>query len=127
MAVYCSDRPAARDAFAGVIAIDTSVAVTVNGVEALVEPKVAWMVVLPLATPVARPKLVIVAAAVLLELQVTVLVRFCCEPSLYIPVAVYCWVLPFTIEVLVGVIAIETRVGGVTVSSVEPFTEPEFA
>jgi hypothetical protein len=42
----------------------------------LIDPETAWIVVLPLATPVARPALVIVAVAVLEEVHVTELVRF---------------------------------------------------
>ena len=71
-------RPAnGIDGLAGVTAIDTNVgAVTVKPVEPLIGPEVAWIVVLPVVTPVARPPLVIVATAVFEELQVTVLVRF---------------------------------------------------
>ena len=76
MAVNCCVAPWAIEAFAGVTAIDTSVAVTVRFVEPLIEPEVARIVVLPVATPVASPALVIVAAAVFVELQVTELVRF---------------------------------------------------
>jgi hypothetical protein len=39
-------------------------------------PEVAWIVVLPVFTPVARPALVIVAADVFDDVQVTELVRF---------------------------------------------------
>ena len=49
---------------------------TVKPAEPLTEPEVARMVVLPTATPLARPALVIVAAAVFVEVQVTELVRF---------------------------------------------------
>jgi hypothetical protein len=51
-------------------------------VEPVIEPEVARIVVLPPATPVANPPLVIVAAAVFEELQVTVPVRFCVLLSL---------------------------------------------
>jgi hypothetical protein len=57
-------------------------AVTVKLVEPVTEPEVAWMVVLPALTPVARPVLLIVATEGALELQVTELVRFCVLPSL---------------------------------------------
>ena len=66
------------DGFAGVTAIDTKVGgVTVRVVEPLIEPNVACIVVLPVLTLVARPAPVMVATAVLLEVQVTELVRFC--------------------------------------------------
>ena len=40
------------------------------------------MLLLPVARPVAKPLLVMVATVVLLELQVTAIVRFCWLPSL---------------------------------------------
>src|SRR6266850_2283369 len=85
------------------------------------------MVVLPTATPVATPAAVMVAAAVLLELQVTEAVRFCVLPSVYVPVAVYACVRPLAIDALAGVTARETNCGAVTVRPVEPFTAPELA
>jgi hypothetical protein len=60
----------------------TPAAVTVNPVDPLIDPEVAWIVVLPAATAVAKPPLAIVATAGLVELQVTVLVRFSVLPSL---------------------------------------------
>jgi hypothetical protein len=84
-------------------------------------------VVLPTATPVARPALVIVATAVLDELHVTALVRFCVLLSLYVPVAVNCCVAPVASEVFAGVTAIDTSVGAVTIRLVEPLMEPEVA
>jgi hypothetical protein len=65
------------DALTGVTATDTNTgAVTVTLVDPLIEPNVAWIVVLPAATPVARPAAVMLATPVLLELHVTELVRF---------------------------------------------------
>jgi hypothetical protein len=75
--------PFTIDGFAGVTAIETSTGpVTVRFVEPLIEPEVARIVVLPVATPDANPALVIVATAVFVELQVTELVRFCVLLSL---------------------------------------------
>ena len=68
--------------FAGVTEIDTKTAVTVKFVVPLIEPKVARMVVVPVPAPVAKPALLMVAAAVFVELQVTELVRFWVLPSL---------------------------------------------
>ena len=111
----------------GVTPIDTKAAdVTVSPVEPLVEPKAAWIVVLPAATPVAKPVLVIVATDVLVELQLTELVRFRVPPSLKCPVAVYCCVTPVPIEALAGVTVIVTS-EAVTVRPVEPVMEPEVA
>jgi hypothetical protein len=62
-------------------------------------------------------------------LQVTVVpVRFCVEPSLYVPVAVNCWELPKATELDIGVTAIDTSVGGLpTVRLVEPTIPPKTA
>jgi hypothetical protein len=75
--------PCTTEAFVGVTPIDTSTgAVTVNTVDPLIAPDVAVIVEFPTPAPVARPALVIVAVAVVLELQVTELVRFSVVPSL---------------------------------------------
>jgi hypothetical protein len=78
--VYCCvPVPAAIEAVAGVTAIEDSVGVALVTVSAAVPeilPDVAVMVDEPAATPVARPALEIVAAAVLLLDQVTVEVQF---------------------------------------------------
>ena len=57
-------------------------AVTVRPVEPVIEPEVAWIVVLPAATLVASPVALMVAAAVFVDVQVTELVRFCVLLSL---------------------------------------------
>jgi len=65
------------DGFAGVTAIDCSVAaVTVSTVEPLIAPDVALIVEVPTPAPVARPAALIVAIDVVPELHVAVLVRF---------------------------------------------------
>ena len=132
MAVNCCVPPWAMVGFAGVTASDTSCGLpTVSRVEPATEPEVAVMVVVPTAALVASPWLPLLllttATVVELELQVTVVVRFCVEPSVKVPVAVNCWLVPRAIEGLAGVTAIETRVAGVTVSVVVPLTEPEVA
>jgi hypothetical protein len=45
-------------------------------------PEEAWIVVAPLVSAVARPELLMVATAVLDEVQFAVLLRFCVVPSL---------------------------------------------
>ena len=78
----------ALDAFAprllGVhINVDTNVAaVTVRPVDPPIPPEVAWIVVLPAATPVARPPAAMVATLALLELHAAEVVRFCVLLSL---------------------------------------------
>jgi hypothetical protein len=84
------------------------------------------MVALPAPTPVAKPALVIVVAAVFVEVQVTELVRFREPPSLKNPVAVNCCVVPLAIEALAGVTVIETSTD-VTVRLVEPLIDPKAA
>jgi hypothetical protein len=70
--------PTTTDGFAGVTAIETSVAaVTVRVVEPEMLPEVALMVVVPAFNAEARPAALIVPVAVLEEAQVTLLVRFC--------------------------------------------------
>src|SRR5208283_3672424 len=85
------------------------------------------MVVLPAATPVARPALLMVATEGADEVQVADEVRFCLLPSLKVPVAVNCCWFPAAIDGLTGVTAIDTSTGAVTVSPVEPLMEPEVA
>ena len=80
---------------AGDTSIDTSVAaVTVNGVLPVTPPLVAAIVVIPTPAIVARPfepaSLLTVAAAVLVDAQVTWAVRSCVELSVKTPVAVNC-------------------------------------
>ncbi len=48
-------------------------------------------------------------------------------PSLNVPVAENCWVVPAAIEGLAGLTAIETTAGGVTVKVAEPVMEPDVA
>ena len=59
------------------LVIETNIgAVTMRFVEPLIEPDAAEIVVLPVLTPVASPAPLIVPTAVLVELQVTELVKF---------------------------------------------------
>ena len=70
--------PLAIDGFAGVTAMETSVAVvTVRVAAGLVTPAdVAVMLEVPTATAVARPEELMVATAGVAEFQVAVLVKF---------------------------------------------------
>ena len=83
-------------------------AVTVSVVDPLTPADAAWIVVVPVPTPLATPLPVIVATAVLDELHIAVLVRFCVVASLYVPMAVNACVVPLAIDGLAGVTAIET-------------------
>jgi hypothetical protein len=68
--------------------------------------------------------LLIDATLVSEELQVTKVVKFCVELSVYVPVALNCWFVPLAIHGFAGVTPIETSVAGVTVSPVDPDTLP---
>src|SRR5207253_2111344 len=100
-------------------------------VEPVTKPDVALIVVVPMLAPVARPllpaALLTVATFALDEAHVTVAVRSCVEPSVYVPVAVNCCVVPAAMDGLVGVTARETSVAAVTVNVDEPDTEPNVA
>jgi hypothetical protein len=71
------------DGFAGVTAIDCSVAaVTVSIAEPTTDPEVALIVLLPVPAPVAKPPAVIVATPGVADAHVTEDVRFCVLLSL---------------------------------------------
>lgn len=82
---------------------------------------------MPGATPLASPAVVMVAIPALIEVQVTELVRFCVELSEKVPVAVNWSEVPFAIERLGAVTAIDTRAAAVTVRVAEDETFPEVA
>ena len=83
VAVNCSVVPLATEGFAGVTAIDTSVAeVTVSKVEPLTLPDAAMIVLVPAAFAVAIPLELIVAVPAFWDCQVTEPARLFVEPSL---------------------------------------------
>jgi hypothetical protein len=128
VAVNCCVVPNEIVAVDGLMAIDTRVAaVTVMTVELLTVPDVAVMLAVPCPAPVATPALLIVAVAGVSDVHVAVLVRFCMLPSVYVPIAVNCCVVPRAIEGVGGVTAIETSAAAVTVSTVDPLIDPEVA
>jgi len=93
----------------------------------MIPPEETWIVVCPAAKAVARPELLTVATVVFDELHVTVVVRFCVEPSLYVPVAVNGSSTPTAIVGLVGVTAIDTSAALLTVNVAVPLTVPSVA
>src|SRR5271163_3222622 len=128
VAVNCCVAPLVIDGFAGVTAIDCSVAaVTVRSVEPEIDDDVAVIVEVPTPAPLASPAALIVAVEVVPELHVTVPVRFCVVPSLNVPVAVNCWGAPLVIEGFAGVTAIDCNVAAVTVRTVEPENDDDVA
>jgi hypothetical protein len=120
--------PTAIVAGEGVTASEVKTAdVTFREVEALIVPDLAVIVVLPFAIPVAKPAAVTVATVFAEEVQVAVPVRSWLLPSLYLPVAVNCCVMPRAMEGAAGVREIELNVAPVTVSAVDPLIVPEVA
>ena len=125
----CCVWPLAIEAAVGATAIDCSVAaVTVSTAVFEVTPlSEAVMLLVPVPTPEARPEALIVATLAVPEVQLTDEVRFCVEPSLYVPVAVNCCVWPLAIEAEAGAIAIDFNVAAVTVCVVWPVLPRKFA
>ena len=112
--------PLAIEVLGAVMEIDCSVAaVTVRANELELIPFwVALILLEPIAAPAARPVALMFTAFGLEEFHVAVLVRFCVLPSLKVPVAVNCTLVPLAIEVLGEVIVIDCRVAAVTVSAI---------
>lgn len=81
----------------------------------------------PLATAVARPVLLIVATLVFEELQLTESVISTLVPSSSVPQAMYCTVSPALVESFVGVMAIDLRFATVTETAVEPLIVADVA
>ncbi len=107
IAVNCCVNPFAILGVSGVTAIDTSAAVlTVKVVDPDIAPKVAVISDEPVLTVVARPlppaALLIVATLGVPDIQVTMVVRSRVLLSVYVPVAVNCWVNPKAIDGLPG-------------------------
>jgi hypothetical protein len=108
--------------------METSVgATTVRELEADRDPDAAETVAVPGARLVARPALEMLAMAGEEEVQLATFVTSLLFPSVYVPVAVNCWLTPSVTETVVGVTARETSAGGVIVTSVLPLTELELA
>jgi hypothetical protein len=128
VAANCWFVPNTIDGFPGVTAIETRAAgATVRVVDPLTVPELAATVVVPTPVPVARPPLEIVATPCDEELHVTVLVRSCVLPSVYVPVAVNWLLLPKIMVGIAGVTVIESNAAALTVYVVEPLIPPELA
>jgi hypothetical protein len=128
IAVNCWVWPSGTEGLAGVTLMETkAAAVTVSVVLPEAPPETALIVVEPAPPLLAKPAMLMVATVVTEELHVTEEVRFCVLPSVYVPVAANCWVLPGGIVALAGVTTIEVSCGGVTVSVVLPEMLPEMA
>src|SRR5882724_240026 len=116
-----------------VTAMEVSVAlVTVNvAVFDVTVPEVAVIIDVPAATPKTFPwfgvVLLIVAAAVLDEFQITVAVTSFVLPSANVPFAVKKVEVVGAIDIAAGVIAIDIKAGAGTVKVVDPLMVPDVA
>jgi hypothetical protein len=114
------------------IVIETSAAgFTTSVADALIVPELMPIDVVPVPRLVASPAvaavLLIVATVATVELHWPLCVRFWVVPSVKVPVAVNCCVVPNEIVAVGGLMAIETSAAAVTVSSVDPLIVPEVA
>ncbi len=126
VAVNCCNVPRGIDAFAGVTAIETRVAlVTVRIALEEMLPELAVIVEVPAAIPIASPGTpftLMLATELFPEVHCTDAVTFCVLPSVKVPIAANCTVVLFAIDALDGEIASETRAGAVTVRLALPLT-----
>jgi hypothetical protein len=120
--------PSGNTGIAGVTAIESNTADdTVRVDEPVISPELALTVVCPAEPLVTSPWLSTTATDGTVEFQFTAVVQSCVLPSLNVPVAVNGSVVAAAIVGFAGLIAMETRVAAVTVSTVEPLTEPAVA
>jgi hypothetical protein len=98
----------------GVIEIVVRVGVTVRVAVPLTPLRDAATVVAPAATALARPEAFMVATEVFELAQLTLPVRSAVEPSLYLPIAVNCWVVFAAMLAVAGKTAMEVRVAAGT-------------
>jgi hypothetical protein len=132
MAVSCSVVPFASDGCKDVTSIDAITAgLTVRTVVPLTPAELAAMVVVPVVSVWATPRvglvIPIVATVGFEELQLTLAVRSWILPSANVPVAVNGCVSPSGTEGMAGVTAMETSADRLTVSVVEPAIDPDTA
>lgn len=108
--------PFAIEELMALIVIDCRVAaVTVSGKILDVIPFWAAVILLePAPAPVAKPLALTFAAARLEEAHVAVFVTFCVVPSLNVPTAVNCRLVPLAMEELLAVIATDCNVAALT-------------
>lgn len=111
--------------------IETSWSCTVSVVEAVSDPKLAEILVVPVPALVARPcdadELLIAATVADEEAHVAFVVMFAVVPSVYSPVAVNCSVPPVGMAGPCGLISMAARIAVVTVRLPDPTTVPDVA
>ena len=113
----------------GAMVMETIVAgVTFNGTDAVTEPRVAVIVAIPGATPTTDPSPPLNFATVESEeVHVTLLVILRVPPSLKVPIAVICCLVPCARLPFVGWMEMELRLAAFTVSGVLLLTPPNIA
>jgi len=113
----------------GVTEMETRVAFdTVSVIDALIEPTVAVIVVVPGDSPFASPLLVpIFATPVFDDVQVACVVRSCVLPSLKVPIAENCRLVVGAIVESPGWIARDAKSAAFTVTVTLPLTAPDAA
>jgi hypothetical protein len=125
VAKNCTSVLAAMDGLAGVTAIDTRAGVTVTASEPAILPIFAETEHWPLALALSIPPAATLATLASLVLHVAVEVTSLLLPSLYLPVAVSCWLWPATALPLKPVACIEVRVGPLLPVPVAPPLPPQ--
>jgi hypothetical protein len=90
-------------------------------------PEVAVIVAVPIPALLASPVLLIVAVLNVSLDHVTVLVKSCVLPSVKLPLALNCCIVPSASIGVAGVIPSDTSAAEVTVSVVDPVTVPTVA
>ena len=128
----CCVVPTEIEGFVGVTAIDSNVGAAAKNVivvEPTIEPKLAVMAEVPGPAPDAKPLLVTLATAEFDEVHVAELVTSSVLPSLKVPVAANCCVVPRASMGFAGVTVIDTKVGVTAKNAmvVDPAIEPEVA
>ena len=121
VAVNCAVVPLGMEELPALTLIDCSVA-AVTASAKLLDVIPLWVAVIllePMAAPVARPVALMLTAVGLELAQVAVFVRFCVLPSLKVPVALNCTLVPLAMEELPALIAIDCNVAAVTVRAIE--------
>jgi hypothetical protein len=108
--------------------METSAAAeTVNPLVPLTDPDLALTVATPMDFPVAKPKRLIFKTPEGELVQVTKLVRSCVVPSVYVPLAANCAVVPSGIMEWFSITAMETSAAAETVNPLVPLTDPVLA
>jgi hypothetical protein len=102
-------------------------AVTERIVEPVTIPEVALIAAVPVAALCASPVLFTEAVETVSEAHVTVEVRSWVLPSVNVPVALNCCLVPSAMEGFAGATAIEDSTAAVTVNVVMPLIDPELA